>query len=81
MSGGAGYVLSRAALRKVVEKGFCNKQASAAAEDVEMGKCLSRIGVTFGNSRDQFGRNRFFPFTPDKHLSPDYRKRLGLQVY
>ena len=39
-----------------------------AAEDVEMGKCLSNLNVSAMDTRDSKGRGRFFPFTPDKHL-------------
>ena len=51
MSGGAGYVLSKSALILAVEKAFKNpdlcksaKKGSGASEDVEMGKCLERVG-------------------------------------
>lgn len=52
MSGGAGYVLSKMALKKFVEKGvddpkFCRVDAGGA-EDLEFGKCMQRVGVTAG---------------------------------
>uniref|UniRef100_A0A6A7G1M1 Glycoprotein-N-acetylgalactosamine 3-beta-galactosyltransferase 1 n=1 Tax=Hirondellea gigas TaxID=1518452 RepID=A0A6A7G1M1_9CRUS len=76
MSGGAGYVLSREAVRLLVEEGLPNKKKcrgdSFGAEDVEMGKCLQNVGVVPGDSRDSEGRDRFFPFIPEHHLIPGH---------
>lgn len=85
MSGGAGYVLSKAALKILVENGFrgkrlCNQNMAADAEDVEIGRCLRKLKVVFGNSSDQFGRNRFFPFAPKQHLDPNIRNKIGSEV-
>ncbi len=49
MSGGAGYVLSKEALRRFVDKGVrgespCRKDEQGA-EDVEMGKCMQKLEV------------------------------------
>ncbi|KAF2364596.1 Fringe-like [Trinorchestia longiramus] len=78
MSGGAGYVLSKAALIKFVEEGLTDpkkcKTNSNGAEDVEMGKCMMNVGVLAGDSRDDLGRGRFFPFVPVHHLIP---KKIG----
>ncbi|KAJ8959084.1 hypothetical protein NQ318_022341 [Aromia moschata] len=76
MSGGAGYVLSKEALKRFVETGLteskhCRKD-NKGAEDVEMGKCLEDLEVKAGDSRDPEGRGRFFPFTPDHHLIPGH---------
>ncbi|KAG7162042.1 Glycoprotein-N-acetylgalactosamine 3-beta-galactosyltransferase 1-like 5, partial [Homarus americanus] len=69
MSGGAGYVLSRAALKLVVEKGFTNsticKAENKGREDVELGRCMQAVGVMFGDSRDHLGRERFLCLTPE----------------
>ncbi|KAF2363220.1 Fringe-like [Trinorchestia longiramus] len=74
MSGDAGYVLSREAVSLLVEEGLPNKRKCRSDndgdDDVEMGKCLQNIGVYVGDSRDDKGRERFFPFTPEHHLVP-----------
>lgn len=73
MSGGAGYVLSKEAVKRFVEKGIPDKekcrQDHGGAEDVEIGICLERVGVKAGDSRDPNGRGRFFPFVPDHHIT------------
>ncbi|XP_005092719.1 glycoprotein-N-acetylgalactosamine 3-beta-galactosyltransferase 1 [Aplysia californica] len=75
MSGGAGYVLSKEALRRFVTRGLgeeqhCRKD-DGGAEDVEVGKCLSKVGVYAQDTRDELGRERFHPFIPEHHLIPD----------
>lgn len=75
MSGGAGYVLSKEALRRFVEESLPNsqlcKQTDDGSEDVEMGLCLQHVGVEASDSRDQEGRARFFPFVPHDHVVPN----------
>lgn len=75
MSGGAGYVLSKTAVKRFVEEAIPNKncrQDNDGAEDVEMGKCMELVKVLAGDSRDSLGRGRFFPFVPEHHLIPNH---------
>ena len=76
MSGGAGYVLSRAALDKFVDvalndtSGDLCRADDDGAEDVEMGKCLANVNVTSGDSRDEMGSPRFFGLDPGLVVVP-----------
>ena len=74
MSGGAGYVLSREAVLRLVRDGFKNgticRQDADGVEDVEIGRCLENLGVIAGDSRDQEGKKTFFPSVPENHIIP-----------
>jgi len=75
-SGGAGYVLSKEAVRRFVEEGLQTptlcRQDPGGNEDVEMGKCMANLKVKAMDTRDSYGRGRFFPFVPEHHLIPGH---------
>ncbi|XP_017336005.1 glycoprotein-N-acetylgalactosamine 3-beta-galactosyltransferase 1-B [Ictalurus punctatus] len=82
MSGGAGYVLSREALRRFVE-GFRTKSCShsSSVEDLALGKCMEKMGVIAGDSRDTVQRETFHPFVPDQHLTNKFPKSFWYWNY
>merc|ERR1711892_1119160 len=79
MAGGPGYVLSQGALEKFVTLGLKDptlcKAENGGPEDVNMGRCMSKLNVTAGDSRDELGLKRFFPFEPKHHLFPQKGKK------
>ncbi|CAN9504170.1 unnamed protein product [Ophioblennius macclurei] len=69
MSGGAGYVLSKEALRRFIQgfsKGNCTHTSSI--EDMALGKCMETMKVEAVDSRDVKGRQTFHAFPPNHHV-------------
>ncbi|KAF7637775.1 hypothetical protein Mgra_00002749 [Meloidogyne graminicola] len=70
-SGGAGYVLSKASLRKFVEIGLRNNKicdSKEIYEDLEIGSCMRKLNISVIDSRDSKGKHRFIPLSPDNSL-------------
>lgn len=82
MSGGAGYVLSKEALRRFVQ-GFNTQVCShtSSVEDLAMGQCLEKVGVVAGDSRDTLQRETFHPFIPEHHLTQVFSKSFWYWTY
>ncbi|XP_068997279.1 glycoprotein-N-acetylgalactosamine 3-beta-galactosyltransferase 1-A isoform X1 [Embiotoca jacksoni] len=82
MSGGAGYVLSKEALKRFVE-GFRTKVCThtTPVEDLALGQCLEKMGVLAGDSRDTFHRETFHPFVPEHHLTSKFSKSFWYWSY
>ena len=59
MSGGAGYVISKASLRKFGETDKRTCMGDVYGEDIGWAQCMDKLSVTFGDSRDSLGRSRF----------------------
>lgn len=80
MSGGAGYVMSKAALKKIVTESLTDPeicpseeavdQYPGIAEDIAVGYCMEVVNVTAGDTRDSRGRERFHPLSPVELLDP-----------
>lgn len=82
MSGGAGYVLSKEALKRFVE-GFRTKVCThtTPVEDLALGQCLEKMGVLAGDSRDTLHRETFHPFVPEHHLTSRFSKSFWYWSY
>ncbi|XP_054620644.1 glycoprotein-N-acetylgalactosamine 3-beta-galactosyltransferase 1 [Dunckerocampus dactyliophorus] len=82
MSGGAGYVLSKEALRRFV-KGFATGACThfSSIEDLALGKCMEIMKVEPVDTRDGKGRHTFHPFPPERHLVVQPEKNPGHLAY
>ncbi|KAM3596980.1 uncharacterized protein V6R79_023868 [Siganus canaliculatus] len=75
MSGGAGYVLSKEALRRFI-KGFQTGECThtSSIEDMELGKCMQAMKVEVADSRDVKGRETFHAFPPNHYLIRTFKR-------
>eukprot|EP00730_Choanoeca_flexa_P018651 TRINITY_DN9080_c0_g1_i2.p1 TRINITY_DN9080_c0_g1~~TRINITY_DN9080_c0_g1_i2.p1 ORF type:complete len:478 (+),score=104.21 TRINITY_DN9080_c0_g1_i2:124-1557(+) len=65
MSGGAGYVLSRGALKLLGDNAKTALSNNGIAEDVEIARSLLKLGIVCDDTRDEEGRERFIPMNID----------------
>uniref|UniRef100_A0AC35U9K3 Glycoprotein-N-acetylgalactosamine 3-beta-galactosyltransferase 1 n=1 Tax=Rhabditophanes sp. KR3021 TaxID=114890 RepID=A0AC35U9K3_9BILA len=73
-TGGSGYVISKASLKKLVTKGFPNKKIcrplAPLLEDKEIGQCLANLNIRPVNSNDKRQRHLFIPGSLKEFASP-----------
>ena len=74
MSGGSGYVLSKEALRRFGTRDVYTCPNVYNDEDVDVGRCLSTLGVRIGDSNDARNRSRFHCFPITDHIFGRYPK-------
>ncbi|XP_032807556.2 glycoprotein-N-acetylgalactosamine 3-beta-galactosyltransferase 1-like [Petromyzon marinus] len=76
MSGGGGYAMSREAVRKFVEAFETGKCTHASTiEDVEVAKCLAKVGVVAGESLDMHRRETFHGVFPEELLTKKHDQK------
>lgn len=87
-AGGAGYILSRAALKIFAEKLYPNSTLCPddIYEDVGIARCLSNAGIYPEDTRNSHGQNRFNTFSPTETFhqtkaSVDWVKYLEKKGY
>ena len=73
-SGGAGYVLSNLALKRIGSKLISNYTfcLNTRNEDIDIAQCLRKLNVKPGKSIDKKGRERFHAYSIDTHYYGRY---------
>jgi len=70
-SGGSGYTLNKAALKTLVVDAMpsCMPHLHTFSEDVQVARCLRKMGVPAYDTKDEAGAERYMPFQPGHHLT------------
>ncbi|KAL7543645.1 hypothetical protein ACHAXR_013065 [Thalassiosira sp. AJA248-18] len=80
-TGGAGYALSQATLRKLLtiidDDVNCHANETTATEDVMVGNCLNYLGIGLTDTRDANARERFHYFSPGTSFHFDKKASRG----
>eukprot|EP00794_Sanderia_malayensis_P018857 gene18857-20757_t len=68
----AGYVFSKQTLKEFVNVMPDHQKCSdiSIGEDGNVGKCLASVGIHPEDTRDDFKRETFHPFSPENHIVP-----------
>lgn len=81
MSGGAGYVVSKEALRRYGKRSPDVCKRVLHHEDVDWAHCMQELNVTPGDSRDSHGRSRFHPLDANDYIHGKFHKWLQTMRY
>ena len=88
LSGGAGCVFSKEAYIRLIAKLKKNITLcqNSGIDDLDLSKCLQSVNATIGDSRDEFGYERFHPgdfehqfFGPVDVGYPEHKQYIGKQ--
>ncbi|CAJ0582562.1 unnamed protein product, partial [Mesorhabditis spiculigera] len=86
-SGGAGYVMSRAAMAKFADNYSKDRRCppgTGGPEDYNLGRCMNAFGINATDSRDLQGRLRFLPLSAQSHFGdhlPSWLERYVVHEY
>lgn len=68
LSGGAGFVFSKEAYKRLIKSLSSSSCQNTGIDDLDLSTCLKLSNVKIGDSRDQFGYERFHPDSFEKHF-------------
>lgn len=85
LSENAGYVLSKIAVKNLVD-GFdegleCLEDEPKMNREIRFGQCLKEVGIIFGKSTDDHGKQLFFDKYPDNYFLPEVEVKLPYPWY